>query len=132
MTQLVTNAVPADVSKLADDRVYDLQLKDFELRRRAVELPVELAKLGLRGTLIGAMAGFLLLVALALITAFSDRVKIDGWHLCVLAGIVGTTVAVFGSFVFQRSFSVAAQVGDKIARVMSGRDAEPGAGQGGR
>lgn len=86
----------------------ELRRKELEIRQREVELPVELASLGLRGTLTGAIIGLVVLVALALISAFSDKAQITGTHLCILAGIICTTVVMFGAFVFQRSVSIAA------------------------
>jgi hypothetical protein len=123
MNETETAVHAADVMKLADDRAYELRLKQLDLKRRATELPVELAKLGLRGTLIGAIVGFVLLVTLALVSAFYPKVEINGWHLCILTGIICTTVGTYGAFIFQRSFSVAAKLGDKAVEVGTGKDA---------
>ncbi|MBI3821175.1 MAG: hypothetical protein HY289_00675 [Planctomycetes bacterium] len=80
---------------------------ELEIRNREVELPIELARLGLRGTLMGALAGAAILVILAIISAYSERAQITGTHICILAGIICATVVFYGAFVFQRSIQIA-------------------------
>jgi hypothetical protein len=104
----VRQGVSADARLRLQERKLDLQFKELEIRRRAVELPVELASLGLRGTLTGAIAGAILVIILAVLSAVSEKVNITGWHLCVFAGIICATAAAFGAYVFQRSFQIAA------------------------
>src|SRR5262245_28454289 len=53
----------------------DLRRMELEIRRRQVELPSELATLGLRGTLIGLIAGVVLITVLALVGAIYNKVR---------------------------------------------------------
>jgi hypothetical protein len=86
----------------------DLELRRLESqnRLREIELPFELAGLGLKGTLIGAVAGEVLVAILACIAVFAEQSRITGTHLCIITAIVGTTVGVYGAFVFKRSLDV--------------------------
>jgi hypothetical protein len=84
----------------------EIQLKELELRLREIEVSKELAQLGLRGALTGALAGCLMVIALAVIAAFSQKVQITGTHLCWMMGIVAVAVALYGAFVFNRSLGI--------------------------
>lgn len=95
------------------DRELTLRERELEIRRRAAELPVQLATLGLRGTMVGSIAGLVLVLALALISTASNRINITGTHLCIITGLICTTVVVYGAFVFQRSAQIAALWKDK-------------------
>jgi len=101
----------------------ELQRLELDVRVKQVELPIELARLGLRGTLTGAIAGMILVVILGFIGAFSEKAQITGTHLCILAGIICATVVFFGAFVFQRSVQVAV---DRTKGVVAGTtDGQP-------
>lgn len=90
-----------------EERTTDLEvrLKELELRAREVELPLELARLAMRGTLTAFIAGASVLVALAVVSIFATA--ITGMHLCLMAGIVCGSVALYGGFVFHRAVGVA-------------------------
>jgi len=68
-----------------DTRIVEFRRKELEIEWRKVELPFELASLGLRGTLAGALAGCLVVVLLAVIGMFSKAVEITGTHLSLWA-----------------------------------------------
>jgi hypothetical protein len=111
--------------------VNELELKrlELEIERRKVELPMELASLGLRGTLTGALVGCGLILALAGRNLISDRVQVTGTHLCVFAGIICATVVAYGAFVFNRSLDIAVnkmsgnmKIGDPKPAIDQNRD----------
>ena len=106
----------------------ELELRRLELenRKRELELPVELASLGLRGTLSGAIAGIVLLAILAGISTFSERSQISGAHICILAGIICATVALYGAFVFQRSLTVTARRDEGVSVATGDQPADNG------
>jgi hypothetical protein len=97
----------------------EIRLKELEIRRREIELPIELASLGLRGTLMGAIGGFVVLIVLAGLSVFSDKAQITGMHLCILAAIIATACVMYGAFVFQRSAQIAARYRDTYVAVGS-------------
>lgn len=80
----------------------------IENRRRELELPGELTKYGLNGTLGGAIGSLILLLLLATMSLFAPKDSITGTHLCILAGILCATVVFYGAFVFDRSVNIAA------------------------
>ena len=86
----------------------EIRLKELEIQRREVELPIELASLGLRGTLAGAIVGFVTLMVFAGLSVFCEKAQITGTHLCIMTAIIATTVIMYGAFVFQRSAQIAA------------------------
>jgi hypothetical protein len=98
----------------------ELRRLELEIKKRELELPVELAQLGLRGTLTGALAGCTVVLALAIIRAFSDRLDITGAHLCIIMGIVAIAVALYGGFVFQRSVTIGGRWKDNGLSVGTG------------
>jgi hypothetical protein len=91
------------------ERELSFRERELEIRRLAATLPVQLADLGLRGTLTGAISGLILVLVLALIGTFSNQVAITGTHLCVITGLLCLTVVAYGAFVFQRSAQIAAR-----------------------
>jgi hypothetical protein len=91
-----------------------------------MELPIELAQLGLKGTLIGAVAGGALILALALIAAFSERAQITGTHLCIIMGLVAATVAAYGGYVFGRSLTLTGDLeGKRISLGIAAMESRP-------
>lgn len=127
--------MPTDPPPDEDLRRLELQNQRLKLEndRDEIRLPIKLADLGLRGTLTGAIAGAVLLVVLACISAFSDQSQITGNHLCVIAGIVCATVVFYGAFVFQRSLEIAVNRSKGVTAGTGGREhgkekgGEPGA-----
>ena len=103
---------------------YQIRLKELEIQRREVELPIELASLGLRGTLTGVIVGFITLMIFAGLSVYSDKAQITGTHLCVMMGIVATAAIMYGAFVFKRSAQIAASYGRIHAKVGSGVEEE--------
>lgn len=99
----------------------EIRLKELEIRRREVELPIELASLGLRGTLTGAIVGFVTLMVFAGLSIYSDKTQITGTHLCIMTAIIATTVIMYGAFVFQRSAQIAASYRDTHVAVGSAK-----------
>jgi len=99
---------PAGTAGRSPACALDVQLKELEVRQLEIKSAVELASLGLKGTLMGALLGMLALVIFALIGAFSERIGITGVHLCVMTGLICLTVVSYGAFVFNRSLKVAA------------------------
>ncbi len=97
---------PNDTSLSLLDR--EIRLKELEIRRREVEMPMELASLGLRGTLTGAIVGFVTLMVFAGMSVLSEKAQITGTHLCIMTAIIATTVIMYGAFVFKRSAQIAA------------------------
>ena len=83
-------------------------------------MPMELASLGLRGTLTGAIVGLVVLMFFAGLSVFSDRPQITGTHLCVMAAIIATTAIMYGAFVFKRSAQIAASYRGTHVAVGSG------------
>jgi len=105
---------PPDPERRSFASVLDVQLKELEVRQLEIRLAVELANFGLRGTLMGALLGMLALVIFALIGAFSERIGINGVHLCIMTGLICLTVVSYGAFVFNRSLKVAALWKDRV------------------
>lgn len=95
----------------------ELRRMELEIRAQEVTLPIELAKLGLRGALTGALAGCLMVIVLAGIAAFSDKAQITGLHLCIMMAIVAVAVALYGGFVFKRSLLISGDWKDKRLNV---------------
>ena len=74
----------------------ELRRMEMEIRRLEVELPIELAKRGLRGALIGTLAGAVMLVIFAFIAAYFEKAQITGTHLCILGGIISGPARTLG------------------------------------
>jgi hypothetical protein len=83
----------------------DVRAKELEIRGHEVDLPLALARLGMRGTVMSIIAGAVVLMTLAIASIFSTT--ITGVHLCVMVGIVSISVALYGGFVFERAVRVA-------------------------
>ena len=98
----------------------ELQKKELEVKLEQIKLRNELATLGLQGTLMGALASCFVIVALALIGAFSPKVQITGKHLCIITGIMALAVVVYGAYIFERSLHVAAELEGKKASLGTG------------
>jgi hypothetical protein len=93
----------------------DLKLREMELetRLREVELRVGLARTGLRGTLTGALVGFIMVLSLAGISAFFEQVQLTGTHLSIIVGIMAVAIVCYGAFVFERSLSIKGSLQDQ-------------------
>ncbi len=100
------NDSQGDAYRMSDPK-NELRRLKLANEQRQIELPIELAKLGLKGTLIGAIVGAGLVVIIACFGALCDKAQITGTHLCVLTGTVCATVVFYGAFVFNRSIQIA-------------------------
>ena len=98
----------------------ELRRKELEVKLEQIKLRNELATLGLQGTLMGALASCFVIVALALIGAFSPKVQITGKHLCIITGIMALAVVFYGAYIFERSLHVAAELEGNKASLGTG------------
>ena len=102
----------------------ELKIKQLEAENKRDELRIELARLGLRGTLIGVICAFTLIAILVAISAFSEKVNITGTHLCIMIFMLSAAVISFGAFVFNRTAKITGQAGTNKIDVLAG-DAKP-------
>jgi hypothetical protein len=109
------------------DEISELEVrhKELETELRKAELSIELAKIGLQGTLVGALAGGMVVVMLALIGMYSDRIQITGLDLCIILGIVAAAVTFYGAFVFQQSLAIRGDWERKKVSIQSGQAVRP-------
>ena len=91
---------------------YELAMERIRLEERKVQLGVQLSQFGLRGTLAGAIGGLLMVTILAVLGSFVPTLGVNGLHLTLIIGIICVTVGMYGAFVFNRSASFAARIGD--------------------
>lgn len=85
-----------------------VKLRELAVREREAELVVELAKLGLRGTLTGALVGMLFVLLLASPHLFLEKeYPVCGNHITIIVGMICITVVCYGGFVFNRQLQLA-------------------------
>ena len=120
--------------------VKEIESEDLELRRAALalserqvaleekkaEFALQLAQYGLKGTLIGTIGGMTMVLVLTILALLSPELGITGIHIIVMVGIIGSIVAMYGAFVFNRSASFVARLGEHSFRAgTTGRDSDP-------
>jgi hypothetical protein len=98
---------------------FELRKMELDIRMQEIKLPKELASLGLQGTLTGALAGGLLIFALAIISACVEQPQITGNHLCIMFGMLLATIALYGAYVFERSLNISTNMNTGSASVSS-------------
>lgn len=91
---------------------HELSTQRLRLEEKKIELGVQLSQFGLRGTLTGAIGGLFMVIILAILGAFLPDLGIDGTHITIIIGIICVTVGMYGAFVFNRSASFAARIGE--------------------
>ena len=97
----------SDIPHAEKARLY-LELLAVANSRRELEIPCELTKYGLNGTLGGACGGLVLIGLLAWFATYAPKDVIAGNHLCVIATTICVTVVVYGAYAFERSVRIAA------------------------
>lgn len=92
-----------------------MDVKDDHLSEQAI---VELKKLeydhllaskGLNGTLYGACASLLAIIALIFAPTITQRDIVTGWQLVCIVGFLGGAVVFYGAFIFNRALRVTAE-----------------------
>lgn len=89
------------VSPMTESELRQLELRQqFEIRK--MELSVEFAKYGFYGTLVGAITGMVILLALAIVIAVA-KIENGGTIMVIFAAVLGIAVIAFGYFSLFRS-----------------------------
>ena len=103
----------------------ELWIIQAALEKKKAELTVQIAKYGLDGVLAGAVGGFLTVIGIAIAGVVSPSLNITGPHLTVMMAIIGATVAIFGAFIFNRSVSIVALIGEHKFEAATKNQASP-------
>ncbi|MGR9053663.1 MAG: hypothetical protein ACU84J_13540 [Gammaproteobacteria bacterium] len=83
---------------------------DHDIRIRSLELEYELAKIGLRGTLIATLAIVLMVTIIITVSAVTKVNVLTGNEIVSIFAILGTTAVAYGAYVYKRVLTV----GDKL------------------
>jgi len=94
------------------------------LEEKQAELAIQLAQYGLKSTLFGTFAGFLFVLLLALLGYIAPEMGITGTHIVIMIAIMGSIVGIYGAFVFNRSASIAAKIGEHTFTAATTRSGE--------
>ena len=73
----------------------ELRIQELELRRAELQLANEFSKYGFAGTLIGGLAGMILVLALALLMAFAN-LELGTWGLLGIVFMILIGLVAFG------------------------------------
>jgi hypothetical protein len=90
-----------------------------------IEASFTIARLGLQGTLIGAIFCVLTTVAIVYSPVLLTRDIIEGWQIVSVVGLMVAALVFFGAFVFQRALAFSAG-GDRFRLGASTSVAVPG------
>jgi hypothetical protein len=87
----------------------------------------QIARLGLQGTLYGAWASLVAIVAIVIAQVATERYVVQGWAFATMVGLIVISVTAYGAFIFDRALTVSAKVDKEghislLARVR-GKDA---------
>jgi hypothetical protein len=83
---------------------------DEEIALAKLQNDYQLACMGLRGTLVGALAAFVAIVAIASIEAATCRQIIGDWAFAAMVGMLIIPFTFFGAFIFNRALNVTAKI----------------------
>jgi hypothetical protein len=76
------------------------------------QVQAELGRYGLKGTLYGAWAFAFLFLVIAVVQLWTDRYVVQGGWFVAMVAIVAVCVALYGAFVFNKSLSLSAKIGE--------------------
>jgi hypothetical protein len=70
----------------------------------------QLARLGLQGTLWGAWASLIAIVAIVALQVATNRYVLQGWPLAAMVIAIVVAVTFYGSFIFNKALSISGNV----------------------
>jgi hypothetical protein len=83
---------------------------DREVILAKLQYDHQLAELGLSGTLKGACAALVAIVAIAVVQIWLDRYVVQGWSFAAMVAVIVIPVTFYGAFIFNRALNVSAKV----------------------
>jgi hypothetical protein len=85
-------------------------MPDNEIVLTKLQNDHQLARLGLQGTLFGAVAALIAIVIIVVIQVATGRYVIEGWAFAGMVAAIVIPVTFYGAFIFNRALSVSASV----------------------
>jgi hypothetical protein len=83
---------------------------DREVVLAKLQYDHQLARLGLQGTLWGAWASLIAIVAIAVVQVTTNRYVIQGWAFAGMVAVIVVPISLYGAFIFNRALTVSAKV----------------------
>jgi hypothetical protein len=71
-------------------------------------MTTKLSRLGLRGTLWGALASLSAILVIAIAQVITDRYVVQGWQFTAMVAVVTISVTTYGAFIFNRALKISA------------------------
>ena len=84
---------------------------DRDIILAKLQLDHQLAQLGLSGTLKGAVAALVAIVAIAVVQIWLDRYVVQGWSFAAMVAAIVVPVTFYGAFIFNRALTVSGSFG---------------------
>jgi hypothetical protein len=75
-----------------------------------LEYDHQLARLGLQGTLWGALASLAAIVTIVIAEVATERYVVQGLAFAAMVGLIVISVTAYGAFIFDRALTVSAKV----------------------
>jgi hypothetical protein len=84
--------------------------EDAYIALKKLECDHFLARVGLQGTLWGAVATLITLMVIVFIPVFSSKSIVDHWEVVGMAAVFVIPITLYGSFVFDRALKMSARI----------------------
>jgi hypothetical protein len=104
--------------------VAKLRIREEELAIRRFELAIEFAKFGFRGTLAAGISGLILILALAMLDAYSSNFRFGTEGVLGTAFLLMAGTVLFGTFSLRQPIRMISKFGNMQLDVNTARDAE--------
>jgi hypothetical protein len=83
---------------------------DREIALARLQYDHQLATTGLQGTLKGALASMVGIVAVVIAQVTTDRYVVQGWAFAAMVAAIVVPITFYGAFIFNRALNVSAKI----------------------
>lgn len=99
--------------------------EDAYIALRKLEYDHSLARLGLQGTLWGALVSLLTILVIVLMPLFSEAVVVQRWEVVGVVAVFVIPITAYGAFIFDRAMKISGTVSKEGTTVQASVDRSP-------